>query len=196
MSVAQKSAPRGWMRGTAAPIRGALLGLVLERPGHGGDLANRVGVRLGETWQIARTDVYRLLEGLASEGLIRGREEAINRKGHGTSVVYHPTETTAAALGDWMETVLPREPMRRGVEAKLAVAREQDARSLRVALRRHEAECLALSRMIDPSRGQPRSWAELLLDCKRDGVQRVLQAEIDWAQRTLMRLDEYVARAH
>ena len=33
-------------------MRGVLLGLVLERPGHGGDLANRMLVRLGETWRI------------------------------------------------------------------------------------------------------------------------------------------------
>ncbi len=40
------------MRGPSTPLRGALLGLLLERPGHGGDLAHRLVGRLGETWRI------------------------------------------------------------------------------------------------------------------------------------------------
>jgi hypothetical protein len=40
------------MRGPSTPLRGALLGLLLERPGHGGDLASRLATRLGETWRV------------------------------------------------------------------------------------------------------------------------------------------------
>ena len=50
------------MRGGSAPLRGALLGLLLERPGHGGELANRLVTRLGDTWRIDSNDVYRLLD--------------------------------------------------------------------------------------------------------------------------------------
>ncbi len=46
-----------WMRGPSTPLRGALLGLLLERPGHGGDLANRLAARLGETWRVDTNDV-------------------------------------------------------------------------------------------------------------------------------------------
>jgi DNA-binding PadR family transcriptional regulator len=182
------------MRGASTPLRGALLGLVLERPGHGGDLANRLRVRLGETWRIDGSDVYRLLEGLEGEGLISAREEPIRGKRRGTRIVYHPTELTSAAVCDWMQTLPPREPIRRGIEAKLAVAREEDLPSVRYALRQHERECLTLAQMITPSEGEPRSWQALFLACTRDGVHRMLQAEIDWAARTLQRIDEHEAR--
>jgi DNA-binding PadR family transcriptional regulator len=182
------------MRGASTPLRGALLGLVLERPGHGGDLANRLRVRLGEAWRIDGNDVYRLLEGLEGEGLVSAREEPIKGRRRGTRVVYHPTERTSAAVGDWMQTMLPREPVRRGIEAKLAVAREQDVPSVRHALRQYERECLELAQMIPPATGQARSWSVLLLDCTRDGVQRILQAELDWVSRTITRIEEHEAQ--
>lgn len=182
------------MRGASTPLRGALLGLVLERPGHGGDLANRLCTRLGATWRIDGNDVYRLLEGLESEGLIEAREEPIKGR-RGMRVVYHSNETTSAAVRDWMRMMLPREPARRGIEAKLVVAREEDVGSLREALRQYERECLTLARMIPPSEGDLRTWSQMFLECTRDGVQRMLQAEIDWVARTIVRIEEFEARA-
>lgn len=184
---------RKWMRGASTSLRGALLGLVLERPGHGGELANRLRSRLGETWRIDGNDVYRLLEALQGEGLVSCSEEPIRGR-RGTRVVYHPTASTSTAVADWMATLLPREPTRRGIEAKLAVAREQDVPSLRMALQQYERECLSLVQMIPPNDGEPRSWTMLFLACNHDGVQRALQAEIDWVGRTLRRIEEYAAR--
>lgn len=181
------------MRGASTPLRGALLGLVLERPGHGGELAHRLRIRLGETWRVDGNDVYRLLEGLEREGLLSGVEQAIRGR-RGTRVVYEPTEQTAAAVCDWMQTLLPREPLRRGIEAKLAVATERDVASVRVALRQYERECLELVQAIVPGTSEPRSWAQLFLDCTRDGVLRGLQAEIEWAGRTVARIEEHAQR--
>lgn len=196
MIAGGSAVPRGWMRGSSTPLRGALLGLLLERPGHGGELAHRLRVRLGETWRIDGGDVYRLLEALESEGLVTYSEEPVRGRKRGTRTVYRPTERTAEAVSDWMQTLLPREPVRRGIEAKLAVARRADVRSLTVALRRHQQECLALSQMLPPASGRPHTWQELLADCKRDGVQRLLQAEIDWADCTIQRIEEHAASAH
>ena len=167
--VYQASTKR-WMHGASAPLRGALLGLLLERPGHGGELANRLIVRLGETWRIDPKDVYRLLTKLEEEGLASSREEP--RRGHElrTRVVYHPTEQTPRALVCWMETLLPREPVRLGLQAKLAVAREQDVPRLLRALREYERECLVLAQLVLPTEDQPRSWPALRLDCTRDSV--------------------------
>lgn len=189
-----------WMRGGSTHIRGALLGLLLERPGHGGELANRLHMRLGETWRMDNGDVYRLLEGLEAEGLALAREEPRPGKRLGTRVVYHPTEHTAQALTTWIETLLPREPFRLGLQAKLAVARGEDVPRLRLALKEHQRECLALAQMVNPNDClcppgyDPVSWPALFMDCTRDGVYRMLQAEIDWVSRTLRRIDEYAAR--
>jgi DNA-binding PadR family transcriptional regulator len=189
-----EASTKRWMRGASAPLRGALLGLLLERPGHGGELANRLIARLGETWRIDPNDVYRLLEGLEAEGLASSREEARRGNERRTRLVYHPTEQTPRALTCWMETLMPREPVRLGLQAKLAVAREQDMRRLLAALREYERECLALAQLVGPSDGPSRSWAALCMECTRDAVYGMLQAEIDWATRTRQRIDEYAAR--
>ncbi len=191
LTVAETRNTRGWMRGASASLRGALLGLVLERPGHGGELANRLVARLGETWQMDGGDVYRLLAGLQQEGLLACREEPRRGNTLRTRGVYYPTEHTADAVSRWMETLAPREPVRRSLQAKLAVAREQDAGRLRLALKEYARECLLLAHAVCPSDGVPRSWSALCLDCTRDGVHGMLQAEIDWANRTLERIDDY-----
>jgi DNA-binding PadR family transcriptional regulator len=183
-----------WIRGRSAHLRGALLGLVLERPSHGGELANRLAVRLGGTWRVDSNDVYRLLSNLEDEGLICAREQRRRDKRPGTRVVYHPTELTSPALGHWIETLLPRESFRLGLHAKLAVARERDLPALRAALGQHRRECLELARTLTPGSGEPVSWPALFMDCTRDGVQQMLQTEIDWVGRTLRRIDEYAAR--
>jgi DNA-binding PadR family transcriptional regulator len=183
------------MRGPSTPLRGALLGLLLERPGHGGDLAHRLLARLGETWRIDTNDVYRLLEQLENEGLACAREEPARGNRRGTRLVYHPTERAPEALTVWMETLLPREPVRLGLQAKLAVARPEDASRLQVALMEYQRECLMLAQLVSPSGGEANSWATLFMDCTREGIYRMLQAEIDWANSTRQRIGEYAARA-
>jgi DNA-binding PadR family transcriptional regulator len=182
-----------WMRGPSTPLRGALLGLLLERPGHGGDLANRLSVRLGETWRVDTNDVYRLLEQLERTGLASAREEPKRGNGLRTHLVYHPTAATPGALALWIETRLPREPVRLGLQAKLAVARRQDAQRLLIALEAYERECLVLAHIVQPGDGSARSWAALCMDCARDGAHVQLRAEADWAGRTARRIRLFTA---
>lgn len=181
-----------WMRGTSASLRGALLGLLLERPGHSYELANRLLVRLGETWRINPNDVYRLLKQLEDGGLASANEEPKRGNQRGTHSVYYPTELTAEALTRWMETLLPRGPVRVGLQAKLAVAREEDAPRLLVALRQYEQECLELLKLTPaaPPNGR-RSWKALFMDCTREAVDGQLRQEIAWSQRTRRRIKEH-----
>ena len=191
--VRSKPAEAKWIRGRSTHLRGALLGLVLERPSHGGELANRLAVRLGETWRIDSNDVYRLLQNLLDEGLLQIREEPRRDKRPGTRIVYHPTESTSPALERWIATLLPRETFRLGLHAKFAVAREQDIPGLRSALMQHKRECLTFATLMEPGDGEPSSWGALFMDCTRDGIRQMLQTELDWVNRTLRRIDEYAA---
>jgi DNA-binding PadR family transcriptional regulator len=185
---------REWMRGGSAAMRGVLLGLVLERPGHGGDLANRMATRLGSTWRLDSNDAYRLLEQLEREELLVSREEPRKHSGRGTMIVYHPTLKTSGALSMWMETLLPREPVRLGLHAKLAVARPEDAPRLLIALRDYEQKCLALAQLVTPNGREQRSWGALYMDCTREAVYTQLRAEIDWAAAARDRITEYAKR--
>ena len=184
-----------WMRGPSTPLRGALLGLLLERPGHGGDLANRLAVRLGETWRVDTNDVYRLLEQLEKTELAVSRAQPKRNNQRRTHLVYYPTQETSEALTLWMETLLPREPVRLGLQAKLSVARQEDAPRLLAALKAYERECLVLAHLVSPTDGRARSWTTLCMDCTRDAVCAQLQTEIDWATRTRRRINEFLERS-
>ncbi len=180
-----------WMRGPSTSLRGVLLGLLLERPGHGGDLASRLSARLGETWRVDTNDVYRLLEQLEQTGLAVARQEPRRGDERRTHLVYHPTSETCAALTLWMDTLPPREPVRLGLQAKLAVAREQDAPRLLVALEAYERECLALADRLGGDDAEARSWTALCLECSRGAVAGQLHAEADWAARTRLRIRNF-----
>jgi DNA-binding PadR family transcriptional regulator len=183
---------RKWMRGASTPLRGALLGLLLERPGHGGDLANRLAARLGESWRVDTNDVYRLLEQLERTGLARSRAEPKRSNIRRTHLVYHPTEETPDALSTWMETLMPREPVRLGLQAKLSVARPEDAPRLMGALRAYEQECLALAHMVGPRNLPVQSWQALCAECTREAAYVHLKTEIEWAARTRTRLNGFL----
>lgn len=192
--MAQQARTSKWTQGGSAQLRGALLGLLVERPGNGGELANRLIARLGETWRIEPKYVYRLLKALEQEGFATAREEPRRSSELGTYLVYHPTERTEQALVCWMETLLPREPVRLGLQAKIAVARPQDAPRLVRALREYERECLMLAGLVAPNENKPHSWEGLRLDGTRDAVYGSLRADIDWSVRMRQRIAEYAAR--
>jgi DNA-binding PadR family transcriptional regulator len=182
-----------WMRGASAAMRGALLGLVLERPGHSYELGNRLVMRLGETWRINQPDVYRLLKQLEDGGLVCSSEEPRRGALRGTHPVYFPTDRTEDALARWMETLVPMAPIRVGLQAKLAVARKRDTPRLLMALKQYERECLDLLRSTPAMPGGPPSWKALFMDCTREAVDGQLRQEIAWAQHTRKRIREYAA---
>jgi hypothetical protein len=91
-----------------------------------------------------------------------------------------------------METLPPREPARLGLQAKLSVAREQDAPRLLVALDAYERECLALVGRAGQGEAEPRSWADLCTGCTREGVLGQLHSDVEWARRTRGRIEEFL----
>lgn len=180
------------MAGPTGSVRAVLLGLVLERPGYGYELANRLVERLGETWQLAQKDVYRLLDELMDGGLLESREE--RRPGHKQSrVFFYPTPLTAPALSQWIEALSLKEPMREGIRAKVAAAREGDARPLLLSLKEYERHCLKLARLTPPATNVP-AWSGLVVDCARDAVDTQLRGEVEWCRRTRRRIEGYLAQ--
>lgn len=184
--------PIGLLAGQTGSVRAVLLGLVLERPGYGYELAKRLVERLGETWQIAQKDLYRLLDELTDGKLLEAREE--RRPGHKRShVFFYPTPSTAPALVRWIETLSPKAPMREGIRAKVAAARVEDARPLLLSLKEYERDCLKLARLTPPATNVP-AWSGLVVDCARDAVDSQLRNEVEWCRRTRHRIEGYLAQ--
>ena len=140
--------------------------------------------------------MYRLLEQLEKEGLASSREEPRRDNQRRTRLVYHPTEQTAEALTVWMETLLPREPVRLGLQAKLAVARDEDAPRLLVALMEYQRECLRAraARLPDRRRGALLGGAVHGLHARRR-LRACCRRRSTGPSSTRRRIDEYASRA-
>jgi DNA-binding PadR family transcriptional regulator len=169
---------RDWMRGSS-PLKGALLGLVLQRPGHGYDLANRLDRRLGPAWQITAKDLYRMLEQLERAGLVSSRR-VFSDGPTGNRRVYSPTERAEPALTEWMHASTRVAPARAEFQAKIAVARPQDAPRLLAALESYERECFELFKASSQDAPLIRSFAGIAVHLSRASARLHLRAELEW----------------
>lgn len=180
-----------WMRGSS-PLKGALLGLILQNPGHGYDLANRLDRRLGPSWQIEAKGLYPMLQQLERAGLVLS--EAIDCNGPtGRRVVYYPTARAQEALTEWMAASGPREPVRVELQAKLAVARGEDAPRLLAALDCRERECHAMLSASSEEFPRARTWSALAMGLTRAAALIRLQAELEWVVLARQAIAEFAA---
>lgn len=111
----------------AEPARYALLGLLLDGPGHGYDLARHFvpGSPLGAVLRLGSSHLYALLGRLEKDGLIAGeRQDAGTRP---PRHVYRVTEAGRAAVLRWVDEPVqrPRE-MLLDFPLKLYIARRLD----------------------------------------------------------------------
>jgi len=92
----------------AEPARYALLGLLLEGPGHGYDLARHFapGSALGAVLRLGSSHLYALLGRLEKDGLIVG--ERLDAGAHPPRRVYHVTEAGRAAVLRWIDKPVER----------------------------------------------------------------------------------------
>jgi DNA-binding PadR family transcriptional regulator len=111
-------------RGSAEPARFALLGLLLEKPAHGYDLARLFAPNsaLGDVIHLSPSHLYALLTRLERDALIAG--EVQDTGNHPQRRVYHLTEAGREAVQRWIDDPVshPRD-MRIDFPLKLYIAR-------------------------------------------------------------------------
>lgn len=171
-------------------MKGALLGLVLQKPGHGYDLANRLDRRLGPSWRIEPKSIYPMLAQLQRAGLVSSRR--ISHSGPtGQRVVYQPTGEAADAMTAWMATFSHRGPLRGELQVKIAVARSEDVPLLLVALDSHERDCRELLAAAEEQLPAVRSFAGLAMNLARAAPLMRLRAELEWIELARREIAEF-----
>jgi DNA-binding PadR family transcriptional regulator len=189
MAVARKKPD--WLVGSSA-LKGPLLMLVLERPGHAHDLATRLAQRLGPAWEIDPNDIYPMPDRLAKRGLLEGRYEPHPKHPHKQILVYHPTEKTAEAVLEWVAEPVSREPERGELLALLAVAREEDAPEVLKRLEEFERGCYAITRVSEHEIPTD-TWMGMCMELARKAVFGPLKGEIEWAEEARAWIKERMA---
>jgi DNA-binding PadR family transcriptional regulator len=127
-----------------SPLAWALLGLIIERPSHGYELAQRFKHIYGDTVVLdSRLHIYRLLETLSNHMLIEVRREDVQEPAPGRrpDPDYHATATGVRAYEEWLITQFDEQRRRSQLFARQLAMLEPEA-ALDV-IDRHERECLS-----------------------------------------------------
>jgi DNA-binding PadR family transcriptional regulator len=124
-------------------VKHAVLGLVIEKPGYGYELIQRLGERI-EGWRPSYSSVYPALHLLRRQDMIRARElsAAGGRPAHRSVVWYEATDAGRVHFREWMVAPSEPAPVRDELQVKIAFAALEDLPRLVEQTRTQEQACL------------------------------------------------------
>jgi len=168
-----------WLKG-GSPWKGPLLALLLERPGHPYDLANRLIHRVGPAWRLDQNDAGRVLQRAEELGLAESRW-ADSKRSRRQVLLYEPTELTGMAVEHWMSSPAPEEAVRAELWTRMVVSTPEQAPALLRALDLNERRLFNLLK----EHSTPfltETWKGLELELARRGVVMRVQADLAWIE--------------
>jgi DNA-binding PadR family transcriptional regulator len=181
--------------------KNAVLGLVIERPGYGYDLARRLQERFGSSG-FAPTGVYSALDQLSSDALVRSvgsRANADNERA-APRTIYEATPKGVDHFEQWMIGCSSLAPVRDELYMKIALSKPHNLSRLIELARSQEEDCLArLQSLRRPAiaQGGLRAWSEVAVLLVRDAEIKQLQARIEWLQKARVVMEKLNdAQAH
>lgn len=164
----------------------AILGLVIERPGYGYQLAQRLEERFGSS-AFAPSGVYSSLDQLGRDGLVR----AAGEKGGGGArraaprTIYEATDAGVEHFEAWMLSSSPMPALRDELHMKIALCRPQNVPRLIDLIYGQELACLGrITDLEDASAGEAesrsRTWARRMRILARDTEIELWKSRIGW----------------
>jgi DNA-binding PadR family transcriptional regulator len=167
--------------------KNAVLGLVIERPGYGYDLARRLEERFGSSG-FAPTGVYSALDQLSSEALVRSAGSLADSANERAAprTIYEATPKGIDYFEEWMLGSSSLAPVRDELYMKIALSKPHNLSRLIELARTQEEDCLARLRDLRQpvrSRGGPRAWSDVAVLLVRDAEVKQLQARVEWLQK-------------
>jgi DNA-binding PadR family transcriptional regulator len=180
----------------------AVLGLVIERPGYGYQLAQRLEERFGSSG-FAPSGVYSSLDQLVREDFVRSAGEmgAGPARRAAPRTIYESTPAGVDHFESWMLDSSPTPPLRDELHMKIALCRPSDVPRLIDVIYGQELACLGrlqdLKRLAD-GRRDSREWSRLMRVLARDAEVAFWNARIEWlqsARELLEQLREEAGRA-
>ena len=164
-----------------SPLNVALLGSLIDRPGYGYELAQRLRELLNPEWNLINSGVYSALGSLEEQQLIRRRRDDDDEDRR--RVFYDITDLGKRRFEQCMREDSAPAPRRDQLVAKLAVARPQDVPHLLRQLDDYERECMRVLRQAgknDVPAPPEGSWEEAYADVMTERHEQRLKAELAW----------------
>jgi DNA-binding PadR family transcriptional regulator len=167
----------------------AVLGLVIERPGYGYQLAQRLDERFGSSG-FAPSGVYSALDQLSRDELVRSAGEmSTGRAGRAQRAaprtVYEATDEGLEHFESWMLDPTPAPPLRDELHMKIALCRPANVPQLIEAVAGQELVCLGrlqdLKRLSEET-ASSRDWSRLMGTLAGEAEVAFWKARIEWLQ--------------
>ena len=166
----------------------AVLGLVIERPGYGYQLAQRLEERFGASG-FAPSGVYSALDQLSRDELVRSAGEmgAGPARRAAPRTIYEATAEGVDHFEHWMLASSPTPPLRDDLHMKIALCRPRNVPRLIDMVYGQELACLGrlrdLNRLAEEDRVRgSREWSILMRVLARDAEVAFWNARIEWLQ--------------
>jgi DNA-binding PadR family transcriptional regulator len=164
----------------------AILGLVIERPGYGYQLAQRLDERFGSSG-FAPSGVYSALDQLSRDQFVRAAGEI----GPGPArraaprMIYEATEEGIEHFEAWLLGSSPTPPLRDELHMKIALCRPGNLPRLIDLIYGQELVCMGRLHDIEQSAegeaaGHVQEWSRLMRLLARDAEIALWKARIDW----------------
>ncbi|HEX3911181.1 MAG TPA: helix-turn-helix transcriptional regulator [Solirubrobacteraceae bacterium] len=165
----------------------AVLGLVIERPGYGYQLAQRLDERFGSSG-FAPSGVYSALDQLSRDELVRSAGElgAGPARRAAPRTIYEATEEGLDHFEAWMLDPSPMPPLRDELHMKIALCRPRNVPRLIDMIGGQELVCLGrlrdLKHLAEEVPGSSRDWSRLMGVLAAEAEIAFWNARIEWLQ--------------
>lgn len=173
----------------------AVLGLVIERPGYGYQLAQRLDERFGSSG-FALSGVYSALDQLSRDELVRSAGETVAIPGSRAAprTVYEATEEGVDHFEDWMLDASSTPPLRDELHMKIALCRPHNVPRLIDVISGQELVCLGrladLKRLAGQHAASSRDWSSLMRMLAAEAEVAFWNARIEWLQNARALLEQ------
>jgi DNA-binding PadR family transcriptional regulator len=172
----------------------AVLGLVIERPGYGYQLAQRLDERFGSS-SFAPSGVYSALDQLSRDELVRSAGEmgAGRARRAAPRTIYEATEEGVEHFETWMLDPTPAPPLRDELHMKIALCRPGNVPRLIDAVAGQELVCLGrlqdLKRLSEQD-ASSRDWSRLMGTLAAEAEVAFWNSRIEWLQNARELLEQ------
>jgi DNA-binding PadR family transcriptional regulator len=176
----------------------AVLGLVIERPGYGYQLAQRLDERFGSSG-FAPSGVYSALDQLSRDEYVRSAGEmgAGPARRAAPRTIYEATDEGLDHFETWMLESSPAPPLRDELHMKIALCRPRNVPRLIEMVAGQELVCLGrlqdLKRLTEEApvpTGPSREWSKLMGMLASEAEIAFWNARIEWLQNARELLEQ------
>jgi len=179
----------------------AILGLMIERPGYGYELAQRLQERCG-AWGWEKSGVYSALDQLERDGHVRSlREKRLGATARGAPrVIYEATPEGRNFFRDWLLSPTAPSPVRQELDLKILLSGSEDLPRLIDLTWAQEQQCIDdLRELTRAIQSRPlvatSTWHEARAVLQRDAEIKLLQVRIEWLQDTRKVMKQMLERS-